>query len=402
MDRNLKAHRNWWCRIAVLLTCCATVAFGQAGVPALIANVEDGVPAAVATSTEANSIQPAAQDGPVPASAQPGNILGTVLDQTGSVAMGAVVHLTSDDKSYSQEVVSGENGQFSFSNVPAGTFKISVDAEGFGNQEFVGELASGQTYLVPPLVISIATVVTDVKVSVDPVEVATEEVKLQEQQRVFGFIPNFYVSYNKDAVPLTPKLKFQLAWKSSTDPITIAGTAFLAGLQQAADQYPEFGQGAQGYAKRLGAGYADVFASTFLSGAVFPTLLKQDPRYYYQGTGSTRSRIVHAVGNSVMCKGDNGRWQVNYSNLAGVFGGAALSSTFYPTNNVGMFTLSNGFIRLGESSLAGVLQEFVLRKLTKTKKKASGGSGSSQTDAALGSSPSPTPAVESPSSKKKP
>jgi hypothetical protein len=205
---------------------------------------------------------------------------------------------------------------------------------------------------------------------VDPVEVATEEVKEQEQQRVLGFIPNFYVTYRADAVPLTTNLKFRLAWKSSTDPVTIAGTAFLAGLEQAADQYSEFGQGAEGYGKRFGAAYADVFASTFLAGAVFPSLLKQDPRYFYQGTGSTRSRLLHALGNSVTCKGDNGRWQVNYSNIAGIFAGAALSSTFYPTSNPGLFTLSNGFMRLGESSLAGFLQEFVLRKLTKSKRQA--------------------------------
>jgi hypothetical protein len=200
---------------------------------------------------------------------------------------------------------------------------------------------------------------------VDPVEVATEEVKEEEHQRVFGFIPNFYVTYHEDAAPLTTKLKFHLAWKSTTDPITIAGTAFLAGVQQAGDQYPEFGQGAQGYGKRLGAGYADVVASTFLSGAVFPSLLKQDPRYYYKGSGGTRSRIWRAVSNSIICKGDNGRWQANYSNIAGSFGGAAVSSTFYPARNQGLFVLSNGFIRMGESSLAGVVQEFVVRKLTR-------------------------------------
>ena len=195
------------------------------------------------------------------------------------------------------------------------------------------------------------------------------------------FIPNFYVTYHQDAAPLTTKLKFQLAWKSSTDPVTILGTAFLAGLQQAGDQYGEFGQGAEGYAKRFGAGYADVIASTFLSGAVFPSLLKQDPRYFYRGIGSTGSRLGYAVANSVMCKGDNGRWQVNYSNIVGAFGGAALTTTFYPTTNPGMHTLSNGFVRLGESSLAGVIQEFVLKKLTKTKRHTRDGSESLGLDA---------------------
>jgi hypothetical protein len=230
-------------------------------------------------------------------------------------------------------------------------------------------------------------------VAVDPVEVATEEVKEQEQQRVLRFIPNFYVSYRPDAAPLTTKLKFQLAWKSSTDPVTIVGTAFLAGLQQAGDQYPEFGQGALGYGKRLGAGYVDVFASTFLSGAILPSLLKQDPRYFYQGTGSKRSRLVHSIANSVRCKGDNGRWQVNYSNIAGAFAGAALSSTVYPTTNLGTFTLSNGFIRLGESSLAGVVQEFVLRKLTKTKQRDANRSGGTEAPA---TESDPAPSVKKP------
>jgi len=144
----------------------------------------------------------------------------------------------------------------------------------------------------------------------------------------------------------------------------------------------------------LGAGYLDVFASTFLSGAIFPSLLKQDPRYYYQGTGSKRSRLVHAIENSVMCKGDNGRWQVNYSNIAGSFGGAALSSTFYPTTNSGTFILSNGFIRMGESSLAGVLQEFVLRKLTKTKQQTADRSGPPNT--ALGKLSDPTSSAKKP------
>jgi hypothetical protein len=301
--------------------------------------------------------------------AKSGSIVGTILDQSGAVSVGTVVRLTSEDKSFSQEVVSGDNGQFSFSNVPPGHFNLSINSTGFGNQAFPGELAPGQTYLVPPIVLSIATVVTDVRVAVDPVEVATEEVKEQEHQRVLGFIPNFYVTYRADAAPLTTKLKFQLAWKSSTDPVTIVGTAFLAGLEQAGDQYSDFGQGAEGYGKRFGAAYASVITSTFLSGAVFPSLLKQDPRYFYKGAGSTRSRIWRAVGNSVICKGDNGRWQINYSNIGGAFGGAAVSSTYYPTENQAATILSNGFIRLGESSLAGIFQEFVARKLTKQSKR---------------------------------
>jgi hypothetical protein len=158
-------------------------------------------------------------------------------------------------------------------------------------------------------------------------------IREQEHQRILSSIPNFYVTYRPDAAPLTTKLKYQLAWKSSTDVVTIGGVAFLAGLQQAGDQYSEFGHGAQGYAKRFGAAYGDAFVSTFLSGAVFPSLFKQDPRYFYRGTGSTKKRILYAISNSVWCKGDNGRWQVNYSNIAGAVSGAALASTYYPSTN---------------------------------------------------------------------
>jgi Carboxypeptidase regulatory-like domain len=345
-----KANRKWLIRSATILLSCGAIANAQSAAPA---------------GTDASQ------------TAAKGNIVGTILDQSGSVAAGAVVRLTSADKSFSREVVSGDNGQYSFSSVPPGPFDLSVNSAGFGDKAFTGELASGQTLLVPPIVLSIATVVTGVKVTVDPVEVATEEVKEQEHQRVLLFIPNFYVTYHADAPPLTTKLKYKLAWKSSTDPVNLFGTAFFAGLQQAGDEYPEFGQGAQGYGKRYGTAYADVIASTFLSGAVFPSLLKQDPRYFYKGTGSMRSRIWRAVSNSIICKGDNGRWQANYSNIAGSFAGAAISSTYYPTTNRASVVLSNGFIRMGESSLAGIMQEFVVRKFMKQSKRQASESGDS-------------------------
>jgi len=355
-----------FCFVFALFYC--GIASGQSLMVAEIGRVPDSISVVESSAPNGDNSDAGAQQRASQAAAKPGVVMGTVTDNSGSVAEGAVVTLTSQDKSFSKQVASGANGEFSFSNVPPGRFKLSVRAAGFSNQEFSGVLAPGQTFLSPPLVISVATVVTDVKVSGDPVEVATEEVKIELQQRVLGVFPNFYVTYEPDPAPLTTKLKFQLAWRSSIDPVTIAGTAFLAGLEQAGDQYPEFGQGAEGYGKRLGAGYADVLGSTFLSGAIFPVLFKQDPRYYYRGTGSTRSRLLHAVGNSVWCRSDSGKWEVNYSNIAGVFGGAALASTFYPTNSPGMFTLSNGFIRMGESSLGGVIQEFVLRKLTKAKR----------------------------------
>src|SRR5262249_50099200 len=154
----------------------------------------------------------------------------------------------------------------------------------------------------------------------DRVEIAEEQLKEQEKQRVLGVIPNFYVSYVPDAAPLTPKQKFGLAWKTSIDPVSFGITAAIAGGQQADNDFRRYGQGAQGYAKRFGAAYANLVSSTFIGGAILPSLLKQDPRYFYKGTGTKRSRFFYAVANSVICKGDNGRWQPNYS---GVLGGLA-------------------------------------------------------------------------------
>jgi len=293
------------------------------------------------------------------------NITGTVIDRTGAVAVGAKVQLTRDDPSQKQEVLSGENGEYSFSSPAPGPFHLTITAPGFDTQSFAGELKPGEAFVVPPIMLSVATAVTEVKVGVSPEEVAEIEVKQQEQQRVFGFIPNFYVTYTPDAPPLFAKQKFELAWKSVRDPVTLLGVAFLAGIDQAGDQPHGYGQGAEGYGKRFGTAYGDVLTGTFLGSALLPSLFHQDPRYFYQGTGSTRSRFVHALSNAVIAKGDNKQWQVNYSGILGSFAAGGISYTYTPARDrgVGLF-LGNSLIRLGESSVAGILQEFVLRRFT--------------------------------------
>jgi hypothetical protein len=297
-----------------------------------------------------------------------GNIRGKVVDQLGATITGARVKLTREGPSQSQEADSDEEGQFFFFNVDPGPFELTITSEGLASQTVSGTVKSGETCVIPQLTLVVATQVTEVRVGVvlPPEELAEVQIKEQEQQRVFGFIPNFYVTYEPDAAPLPARLKFRLAWKSASDPVTVAGVGFLAGINQAADRWGAYGQGAQGYAKRFGASYADVFTATFLGGAVLPSLLKQDPRYYYRGTGSKRSRIFYAIANSVICKGDNGRWQPNYSNVLGSFGAAGLANLYYPANDrrgAGP-VVSTGLIRLGETSLAAVLQEFVFGKLT--------------------------------------
>src|SRR5262245_33338116 len=241
-----------------------------------------------------------------PAPEDSGSISGKIVDQSGANIVGAFVKLACDKESFARETASDDDGLFAFSHVPPGRFCLTISFSGLASQELSGMLQSGQAYVTPEIVLVIATQVTEVHVGLPPEELATVQVKEQEKQRVFGLIPNFYVSYHANPAPLTPKHKFELAWKSASDPITVVGVGVLAGIDQAADRWHDYGQGAQGYAKRFGATYANVFSATFIGGAIMPSVLKQDPRYFYKGTGSKRSRILRAIGSSVVCKGDNG------------------------------------------------------------------------------------------------
>lgn len=296
----------------------------------------------------------------------PGIISGTTIDQGGAMAVGAKVELTGDDRGAGVQVFSDSDGHFAFTNVAPGPFKLTVTAPGFATQLISGTLRPGETYVAPPIVLPVATVSTKVDVSLTQVEVAELQIKQEEKQRVLGFIPNFYVSYIPDAAPLTPKQKFKLAWKSLTDPFTFLGVGAYAGLEQASDEFGGYGQGAEGYGKRYGAAYADTITGTFIGSAIMPSLLKQDPRYFYKGTGSTRSRILYAISNAVICKDDNKRWQPNYSSFVGILASGGLSYLYYPAsdrNGAGLF-FQSAALRLGGSAGAGIFQEFLVRKLT--------------------------------------
>jgi hypothetical protein len=183
---------------------------------------------------------------------------------------------------------------------------------------------------------------------------------------VLGVIPNFYVSYAQHPVALSPKQKFELAWKVTFDPVTFGVTAAAAGIEQATNSFSGYGQGAQGYGKRYGAIYADFLTSTYIGAAILPSLLKQDPRYFYKGTGSIHSRAFYALANAVICKGDNGHWQPNYSGVLGSFASGAISNLYYPASdrNGISLTLENTLIQIGETAAVNLLQEFVIRRFT--------------------------------------
>jgi hypothetical protein len=297
----------------------------------------------------------------------PGSISGKVVDQTGAAVAGARVKLSREDQIPSTEVLSDEDGRFAFANVAPGPFEVTIAAEGFSPQASRGVLQSGEVHIIPQMTLALATAVTEIRVVPPRVEVAEDQIKEQEKQRVLGVVPNFYVSYVRNAVPLTPKQKFELAWKTSVDPVSFGVNGVVAGVQQSQNYISGYGQGAQGYAKRYAASYGNLLSSTFIGGAVLPSLLKQDPRYFYRGTGSKRSRVLYAIANSVICKGDNGHWEANYSSIVGSLAAGGISNLYYPEQNRdGLeLTFENALIGIGESAAVNLLQEFVMRKLTR-------------------------------------
>jgi hypothetical protein len=294
----------------------------------------------------------------------PGSVSGMVVDQSGAVVAGAVVKLARGDKSI--EARTDDNGQYSFANISPGLFELTVSAPTFATQTSPGVLQPGQNYLVPRIALAVATAITDVEVGVPQAEVAEEQIKIEEKQRVLGVLPNFYVSYIPNAAPLNSKQKFKLAARTVVDPFTFVFVGGGAGVQQAQNHFRGYGQGAEGYGKRFGAGYADTVSGTFIGGAILPSLLKQDPRYFYKGTGSMPSRFLYAVANAFICKGDNRRWQPNYSNMLGNLAAGGISNLYYPAqdrNGVGL-TFENAALGIGASAGANLFQEFIVKKLT--------------------------------------
>lgn len=163
-------------------------------------------------------------------------------------------------------------------------------------------------------------------------DLAEEQLKAQEKQRVMGVMATFNTTRNQDAVPLSPSQKFKLFFKSSTDPWPFLLAGAVSGIGQADDSYPEWGQGAQGYAKRYGAAYSDAFIGNFFGNAVLPVVLREDPRYFQKGTGSATKRFLWAASSTFWCKRDNGKWGPNYANVGGNLIGAAIARAYYPAN----------------------------------------------------------------------
>ena len=292
-----------------------------------------------------------------------GAILGTVLDLNGGVVPGASVDLDGLAPGESRSLLTSDDGSFQFTGVAAGTHHIVVHADGFADwssRDVV--LTPGQFFMVTDICMRFATVQITVD-AIDSDQLAAEQVSAEEKQRVLGIIPNFYVTYEKNPAPLSSRLKFQLAFRALTDPVTTVGFALNAGMYQMAG-YPRYSEGAKGYGQRLGATFAGGYTKVLIGEAVLPSLLHEDPRYFYQGTGTTRSRLFHAISSPFITMRDDGRRGINYSDIGGDLASGAIANLYYPDSQRGAGLVArSALIGAGGRMANSLIQEFVLHRV---------------------------------------
>jgi hypothetical protein len=302
---------------------------------------------------------------PTPEATPSGSVRGVVVSKEGEVYQGANVTLLSGGVEHTGQTSTA--GEFLFEQVAPGPFTLTFASQGFKTQTITGELHPGEALTVPNVVLGLNESVSEVRVSAETqIEIAEQQIHIEEQQRVLGILPNYYVSYDPHPVPLTTKQKFKLAWRSNVDPFNWLMNAGFAGYQQATNSFKGYGQGMQGYGKRMGADTADSFFSDMIGGAILPSLFHQDPRYFYKGTGTIKSRIGYALANTVVCKGDNMRWQFDFSGILGGLAAGGVSNLYYPDNerSDAVVTFEGAGIGLAGAAVQNLFQEFLIKKLT--------------------------------------
>jgi len=297
---------------------------------------------------------------------QPGTIIGTVVDVNGGVVPNAAISLNGPNDQRKDEA--NENGFFQFTNVkPGADYHVSVSAPDFALWDSGAiTLTGGQYFILSGIRLRVATVQVSVT-ALTPEQIATEQVRNEEKHRVLGFIPDFYINFDKDPAPMPAKLKFQLALKALNDPVTLAGFVANAGIYQAAD-YPGYRGGMAGYGQRLGATMAGGYAHLLMGDAILPSVLHQDPRYFYQGSGSARSRALHAFSSAIFARGDDGRREINYSGIGGDLFSGAVANAYYPERDRGgSLVLQGALIGTGGRITYALAEEFVFNRRRRSK-----------------------------------
>lgn len=305
---------------------------------------------------------------PAATAAEAASIHGNVVDTSNAVIVGATVTLENAASHEKMTTTSNQQGAFALGTMKAGTYTLTIQAAGFA--PFTRKdvlLRDGESAPLPLITLQVASVSSTVRVTPQTqFELAQAQVKEEEKQRFLYVIPNFYVIYDPHPAPLTAKQKMGLALRLLIDPYVFIATGAVAGGEQATDTYNGYGQEAGGYAKRYAAAYGNAVSNALIGNGLLPALLRQDPRYYYKGTGSVRSRIGYALLTIVRIKGDNGRWQPNYSGLLGNFASGAISNSYLDASDrAGIVTVTqNALIGFAFQGLGALEQEFLFRHLT--------------------------------------
>ncbi len=369
---------------ALSVGCCLTAVAGaqQAAGTGQVAGTQQAAPVLVSSAVveslpeapvpqaatgQAAVGQAATSAGQATAGQATGMVFGTVRDGDEALVQGADVTLIDTATRQERTTVSDGGGTFTFSGVVAGDFRLMIRAKGLAAEEIAGTLTPGEIYNAPAIRLRVATANTEVMVTPETqYELAVQEVRQEEKQRVLGIVPNYFVTYEKDPVPLRAKQKFSLGLRSTLDPTHFAFAAGVAGFEQMVGMYSGFGSGPEGYGKRYGAALATTTTSELLRGSVFPSLFRQDPRYYYRGTGSNWERTKYAVETALIAKSDKGRWETNYSAIFAGFTAGAVSNFYYaPSDRHGAaLTIESGFISLAGVAFGHVMQEFFFRSMT--------------------------------------
>jgi hypothetical protein len=334
------------------------LAAGAAAPRAVAQQLEAGISPLTAASES-----PAAPALP-PAPPKPnGALYGTVLDSNNGVISGATITLTGP---VTRTVTSDSGGNFALTGLPAGTFKLQASGPGMNPATVSGiELRPGGVRFLPPVVLQVAAASTSVKVYANPEQLAEEQLELQLHQKVLGFLPNYYSSYDWNAVHLWPKQKLKLGYRSELDPVTFAIIAGEAGLDQMSNRFPGYGGGIQGYGKRYGADYATDFIGTMIGDVALPTLFHQDPRYFLKGSGSFGSRAGYALSRTFIVRGDDKRPQFAYSRILGDLSAGAIANTYYPASDRGTaLVFESAGIDLAANASTNLIREFILPGLT--------------------------------------
>jgi len=241
-----------------------------------------------------------------PAMAQEGGFIqGKATDSSGAPIYGAIVFIEGANGSR-YPTVTDDKGVFRISPLAPGNYSIKISASAFSDWTASNVPAAATPESEPLLaILQVAPQVTAVRVSVPPDDVAAEQISHELKQRTLVVIPNYYVSYENHPARLSPKLKFHLSLRLLVDPTTVAAAGIAAGIQQAKDSYWEWGQGAEGYGKRLAAAYGTAAHNLVITSVLAASILHQDPRYFYNGRGTVARRGWYAFESAFRTKGDN-------------------------------------------------------------------------------------------------